>query len=155
MHSTTDAETYMLDSNVLVYAFDNGTELHHKLAGDLLENLLEGTFKAAVSTQILSEFLVTVTAEKKKAVVNSPMSVQEAKGIIEDLLTIRHLKVFDLKPEHAVQALSIKLSSNAGYWDCLIAAVMKSNNVSLIYTWDMGFQKIDGIKALTPSSQPT
>ena len=154
MHSTTDAETYMLDSNVLVYAFDNGTELHHKLAGDLLENLLEGTFKAAVSTQILSEFLVTVTAERKQAVVNSPMSVQEAQGIIEDLLTIRHLKVFDLKPEHC-RRCPLNYPQRPVTWDCLIAAVMKANNVSLIYTWDKDFQKIDCINALNPSSHPT
>lgn len=150
-----DDSLSLIDTNMLIYMFEESRELKHELACELLENILEGRIKAAVSTQVLSELFVNLTAEKKKTIVTRPIGVQSAELIIEDIAITSCFKVFDVKPQNVLNAIKIKKSSNASYWDCLIAATMKENGITTIYTEDEGFGKIEGIKAINPFTQPT
>lgn len=156
MRSMTGTNLCMLDSNVLVYAFEAAESLKHQSASELLENIVEGKVKAALSTQILSEFFVNVTAEKKHSVVATPLSVEEAGEIISELTSLPELEIFGIKVNNVLDALEIKKSSKASYWDCLIASVMKEHGITTIYTEDKAFEKIEGIKVINPFvNQPT
>lgn len=144
-------EKVMIDTNVLVYGFDNSEGLKHELANELLEEAFEGNFSVVLSTQILSEFFVNITGERKKAGVNIPMSVDEAKALIKDIsIGFKSIAVVDVRLATVTEAMELKKSSNASYWDCLIAATMKENNIITIYTEDKGFEKIEGINAVNP-----
>lgn len=138
----------MIDTNLLVYMFEESYEIKHELAYELLERIMEGKVMAAVSTQILSELFVNLTAEKKKTVVTSPLDVASAETIINDIAKTPHFTKFDAKPANVLDAILLKRSSNASYWDCLIAATMKEHGITTIYTEDKGFEKIEGIKVV-------
>ena len=146
----TDSPLCMIDTNLLVYMFEDAHELKHDLAYELLEDILEGGIRAALSTQILSELFVNLTAEKKRTVVTSPIDVSSAEIIIKDLTEAPHFTVFDVKSTNVVEAIRIKKNSSASYWDCLIAATMKEHGITTIYTEDREFEKISGITAINP-----
>ncbi|MBS3132851.1 type II toxin-antitoxin system VapC family toxin [Candidatus Woesearchaeota archaeon] len=92
---------------------------------------------------------------KYKTLVTHPIDVASAELIIEDIATTSRFTVFDVKPKNVLDAIRIKKSSKAVYWDCIIAAVMKENNITTTYTEDREFEKIDGIKTVNPFTQPT
>lgn len=144
-------EKFMLDSNILIYAFDASEGLKHELASELFEEVLVGNLKVAISPQILSEFFVNITGEKKKTGVNIPVSVEEARSIIGELTAaIPSISILDLKGSTVVEALYLKQLSRASYWDCLIAATMKEHGITTIYTEDKEFEKIEGLKVVNP-----
>ncbi|HIG98079.1 TPA: PIN domain-containing protein [Candidatus Woesearchaeota archaeon] len=91
----TDDTVCMINTNVLVYAFEAADTLKHELAGDLVEEMLERELKAAVSTQILSELFVNITAEKKKSAVTNPLSVKEAKNVLSDVISLAEIAVLE------------------------------------------------------------
>ena len=146
----TDAELCMIDTNILVYMFEDSCEAKHELAYELLEDVMENRISAAVSTQVLSELFVNLTAEKKKTVVTSPLDVKSAEVIIKDIAKTAHFTVFDVKPANVLGAIQLKKSSNISYWDCLIAATMKENSITKIYTEDKEFEKISEIMVINP-----
>ena len=149
------------DTNLLVYAFDAGAGLRQELAYELLEDVLSGKIRLFITTQIVSEFFVNITAEKKRAAVENPLSVSEAEGTIKDILSLPNVSLAELNFSTIFAALSLKKVAKASYWDCLIAATMKENGVTTIYTEDKEFEKIEGIKVVNPfvkkksGSQPT
>ena len=144
-------EKVMIDTNILVYGFDNSEGLKHELANELLEEAFEGELSVTLSTQILSEFFVNITGERKKAGVNIPMNVAEAKALIKDIsFGFPSITVADIKLTTVMEALELKELSNASYWDCLIAAIMKEHGITTIYTEDKGFEKITGITVINP-----
>ena len=57
----------LIDSNILVYAFDSSEKPKHKKAKELLKKCWNGERKFAVSTQNLSEFFVNATKKNRKA----------------------------------------------------------------------------------------
>lgn len=141
----------MIDTNILVYGFDNSGGLKHELANELLEEAFEGKLWVMLSTQILSEFFVNITGERKRAGVNTPMSVAEAKALVMDIYSgFRSITIVDIRPATVMGAIELKGLSNASYWDCLIAATMKEHGVTTIYTEDRGFEKIAGINVINP-----
>lgn len=155
-------EKVIIDTNVLVYGFDNSEGLKHELANELLEDVFEGKLSVVLSTQILSEFFVNITGERKKVGVNIPMGIDEAKALIRDIFSgFKSIAVVGVNPATVMEAMELKDLSNASYWDCLIAATMKEHGITTIYTEDKGFEKIEGIKVVNPfeekksSSQPT
>lgn len=146
----TEIELCMIDTNVLVYMFEEAHEVRHELAYELLEQIMAGGIRAAVSTQILSELFVNLTAEKKRTVVTTPLDIASANVIVEDIAKTPHFKVFDIKTINVLDAIHLKKNSYARYWDCLIAATMKEHGITTIYTEDKDFEMIEGIKAVNP-----
>ncbi len=146
----TETELCMIDTNILIYMFEESYEIRHELAYDLLEDIMERRIKAALSTQILSELFVNLTAESKKGIVTNPLDATQAELIIEDISKAPHFTVVDLKPANVLKAIQIKKASGASYWDCLIAASMKEHNITTIYTEDRAFEKMPGIKVINP-----
>lgn len=144
-------EKVMIDTNILVYGFDNSEGLKHELANELLEQAFEGKLQVMLSTQILSEFFVNITGERKRTGVNKPMTVAEAKALVRDISSgFQSITVAGIRPATVVEAIELKELSNASYWDCLIAATMKEHGITTIYTEDKEFEKIGGIKAVNP-----
>lgn len=140
----------MIDSNILVYMFEEADELRHELAYEFLEEVMAGKIRAAVSAQVLSELFVNLTAEKKRTVVTVPLDVASAKAIIMDIVATPHFTVFDVKPTNVLEAINLKQLSKTSYWDCLIAATMKEHGITTIYTEDSEFEKIPGITVVNP-----
>ncbi|MFH1181950.1 MAG: PIN domain-containing protein [Candidatus Woesearchaeota archaeon] len=154
----TDNILCMIDTNMLIYMFEESYEVRHELANELLEDILNSKVNAAISSQVLSELFVNLTSGNKK-IVAAPLSISTAKMIIADIAKTGRFKVFGVEPSTVLEAIKLKEDSGAPYWDCLIAAIMREHGMSKIYTEDDGFRKIGWIEVINPFSginaQPT
>ncbi len=139
-------ETPFVDTNILVYAFDKSEPEKNRKASRLLQQCFQGETMLAVSTQILSEFFVTVTKKIPK-----PMACEDAKQIVQKIIEFGGFVVLGIKPGTVVSAISTCSETKAHYWDTLIAETMKENKMFTILTENMeDFKKIKEIKAVNP-----
>src|SRR3989344_405126 len=79
---------YLIDSNVLVYGYDQTDPQKHKIAQKLLEQCWKKTRIFAISSQNLAEFFVIVTKK-----IPHPLSLEEAEQIIADIIHFSHWHV--------------------------------------------------------------
>ena len=139
-------EIFLLDSNILVYAFDSSEKAKHRVAKELLKLCWLGSTTYAVSIQNLSEFFVNVTKK-----VDNPISKQEGADIVKKMIEFEGLVKIEPTKETVAKALDIILKSNTSYWDALIAATMVENRIFKVYTENTkDFSKIEAVKAENP-----
>ena len=139
-------EISLLDSNILVYAFDASEKEKHEKAKSLLEHCFLGHRKYAVSLQNLSEFFVISTRK-----IANPITKKEAADIVEGIIAFDGFLKLEPTKKTVIRALSISISSTLSYWDALIAAAMLDNGIFNIYTENIkDFSKVDGIKIKNP-----
>jgi predicted nucleic acid-binding protein len=106
-----------VDTNVLVYAYDQTAGKKHEIALQLMEKLWDSG-EGVLSTQVLQEFYVTVTSKIPK-----PLSTRRAREIITDLATWT-LATLDL-PE-ILKASEISERYRLSIWDGpILAAAQK------------------------------
>ena len=110
----------LIDSNVLIYAFDKDENEKNPIARAILKRIFNGEMNAFLSTQNLSEFYYNVTKKIKK-----PLEVTEAKEIISDLVSLSNIKIVKIDENTIINAIEISMKYNIHYWDALIASVMK------------------------------
>ena len=70
-----------VDTNILVYCFDDADPLKKKKALQIIEDLWESS-RGVLSLQVLKEFFVTVTEK-----LPNRMDFRDAKRIVTDLLS--------------------------------------------------------------------
>ncbi len=144
----TEWSTYSLvDTNILVYALDDSDEFKHEVANDLFESLIAGDEKLAVSTQILSETL-NVFAMAKMA--QSSFNFEDVYSIISDIVHLSKIPKLLVTSETVLGAAKLHTQFNVRFYDALIAATMKENGITTIYTEDKDFEKISGIIVINP-----
>lgn len=135
----------LIDTNILVYAYDVSETTKHPIAKDLLKQIWnEGG--GVVCVQNLMEFFVVITRK-----VASPISVTEAKTIINDITKSDNWKLIDRDIHTFLDAIDLVLQYNVHIWDATIAVCMKENGISYIVTEDKkDFEKIPGIHVVVP-----
>jgi len=136
----------LIDSNILIYAFDKDEKEKSLVAKRILEKVFDGKLNIFLSIQNLSEFYYNVTKKIKR-----PLDVIEAKEIVSGLMSLSNIKIIKINEESILQAIEISLEYNLSYWDALIASVMKENNIDNIITEnDKDFIKIPWLKVTNP-----
>lgn len=134
---------YFLDTNILIYGFDNRNHLKQKHAQQLLERGLEEN-KAAISYQVIQEFLHV--SARKFAV---PMSIDEQKLFLTTVL----LPLCQIYPtgEFYKTAIDLKDRYQFSFYDSLIIAAALEADCQILYTEDLQHhQKILGLKIINP-----
>ncbi|MEK7539736.1 MAG: PIN domain-containing protein [Patescibacteria group bacterium] len=132
-----------IDTNILVYAYQADEKEKHKIAKKLVEECFEGKKEYFISNQILAEFIF-VTKYKKSV----PAEESKIKEIVEEINKINSWKKLNYSNKTVEKALK---ENGKSFWDNLISATMKENNVYTIYTENVkDFSKIDGIKPVNP-----
>src|ERR1022692_939120 len=96
---TADKPLSFVDTNVLVYAFDQSSSPKKRIAQALLNELMDED-RLRVSTQVLQELFVTLTRKVKQ-----PCSIEEALGVLDDL-TAWPLMVVDYAAIRAAAGLA-------------------------------------------------
>jgi predicted nucleic acid-binding protein len=135
------AELTFLDTNVLVYAYDSGEPEKAGIAKRLLSEVDPGEF--VLSTQVLSEFYVTVTRKLKRAL-DGPSAAQAV-----DLLSL--LNVVSVDVEVVKAAARISEASQISYWDGLIVAAAAAAGCGRVLSEDMNDgQVIAGVRVENP-----
>ena len=135
----------LIDTNVLVYAYDTSEGKKHTASKDLLRHLwIDGG--GVVCLQNLMEFFVVITRK-----VENPVDVVTAKGIVQDFIGSDKWTVIDRDADTLLVALDLVAQHGIHLWDAAIAATMMENDVPEIITENSkDFRKIPQLKVSSP-----
>lgn len=139
----TDTKLFLVDTNVLVYAFDQELAAKNKKAKELINSCWQGKNNFAVSNQNLAEF-VFVSVKKEK------LDFEQAKLIIEYMISFEGFIKINYSAKTVLSAIDIAHEFKMRFWDSLLAAAMKENNVFNIYTENTKDFKIPWVNAVNP-----
>lgn len=131
-----------VDTNILVYAFDQSDQKRQQKAATIFGELLDAD-RAVISVQVLKEFFVVATKK-----IDPPLSIPKAREIIEDLCVTR---VVDDTLGLFRQALEICNTHGSSFWDANILAAAAASGCTRLCTEDMSHgQTIHGVKIWNP-----
>ena len=134
---------YLVDSNVLVYAVDRRSPTKQAAAVDLLSALMShGT--AALSTQVLAEFLTTVTGK-----IPEPLSPGEAWDRLTELAG--SFPVHEVSLPIVLEAARAVRDHGMSYWDAQVWATAKLNQIPYVLSEDLqGWATLEAVRFLNP-----
>jgi len=132
----------LVDTNVLVYAFDKGSSPKKRVAERLMKELMEED-QLRVSTQVLQELFVTLTRK-----VGQPCSSEEALAVLDDL-TAWPLMVVDYAAIRA--AVGLAEQDKLSFGDALVVVAAARAGARVLYTEDLNHgQEILGVRIRNP-----
>lgn len=133
----------LIDTNVLVYAYDFNTPVKQAQARQVLDRL-EQTHNGRLSVQCLSEFVNTSTHR-----LHPPLSTADALAQIN--LFIRMFPVFDLTPLIVMEAARGVRDYSLAYYDAQIWATARLNQISIVFSEDFqDGQVLEGVRFVNP-----
>jgi len=136
----------LLDTNILVYAFDSSEEEKHTIARGLLFGFFSKEQMTAVSIQSLSEFFTIATKKLPK-----PIDKQEAQQLINNIIDSKNFKILKSNEKTIISAIETHIKYDSSYWDSLIAETMRDNKVFTIMTEnEKDFKKIPWLTVINP-----
>jgi predicted nucleic acid-binding protein len=137
------SSAFLVDTNVLVYAYDPRDGDKQKRAITVLERL-ETNQMGALSAQVLGEFFVVVTRK-----IPSPLTEAEAERSLTNY--VRSWVVYDLTELVVLEAVRGVQRHRLSYWDSLIWATAKLNGVPNVLSEDFSDDVIlEGIRFMNP-----
>ena len=140
------SRNFLVDSNVLVYAYDPTDGSKRERAITVLDRLDAGQL-GALSPQILGEFFVTVTRK-----IPSPLTEAEAERSLTNY--IRSWVVYDLTELVVLEAVLGLQRHQLSYWDSLILATAKLNGVPNVLSEDFSDGVLlEGVRFLNPFAE--
>jgi len=121
-------ERYFLDTNILVYAYDSSAGNKYEIARKIVMNLWDSGY-GSISTQVLQEFIVTVTRK-----ISHPISLSDVRRIAADLLC---WEVVVNDGESCVEALDLVSRNKISYWNALIITAAQRSNATTLLSEDL------------------
>lgn len=138
--------TFLVDTNVLVYAYDSRDQTKRDRAVLVLEELGRSRL-GALSVQVLGEFFWTTTRK-----LPAPLTAAEAERNLIDFA--RSWTIFDLNASIVLEAVRAAQRHSLAYWDGLIWATAKMNGVPNILSEDFAHgMLLEGVRILNPFSE--
>jgi len=135
----------LIDTNILVYAYDTSEGKKHEISKSLLKQIWEAG-GGIVCLQNLMEFFIVITKK-----VENPIDVSEARTIVEDILKSDNWKIVDRDVDTFLSAIDIVSEHDVYLWDAVIVACMKENQIKEIVTENKkDFKKIPDINVIVP-----
>lgn len=124
----TESVRVFLDTNVLVYAYDDSSTAKQLLARELIEQLAheERTF---LSTQVLQEFYAVVTRKLRV-----PVPEDVAQEAVESLLV---LPIVQVTPALVLDGIRRSRADRLALWDSLIVEAALAGGASVLYSEDL------------------
>lgn len=135
----------LIDTNILVYAYDTSEGAKHDFAKNIVKQIWQDG-GGVVCVQNLMEFFVVITKK-----VTSPISVSNAKIIIDDMTKSDSWRVIDRDINTFLKAIDIVSQYSVHLWDATIIACMKESGVTHIVTENTSdFEGIPDIHVIFP-----
>jgi predicted nucleic acid-binding protein len=129
-----------VDSNVLIYAVDEGNPEKHE-AARLWQSELWKSRRGRISFQVLQEFYANVTRKW-------PPAREQAQAEIRRLLTWRPVSI---DAEILESSWKIQERYKISFWDALIVSSAKAASCSYLLTEDLqADQELDGVVVVNP-----
>ena len=128
-----------LDTNVVVYAFDNADPAKQRIAIEVVE----GSDRLVVSTQVLLESWWVLTRRLAE-----PLDENQASDVIDQLCT---LPVVSTDPQLVQQAIQTGLRFDIAVWDALIIEAARAVGCRRVLSEDLQTtQDFDGVVVENP-----
>ena len=142
---TNGRSTYLVDTNVLVYAVDPRDSVKQERAIAALDRV-HTRQTGVLSPQILGEFCTTVTRK-----LPSPLTPADGERLLLDY--IASWAVYDLTAAVIMKAVQGLQHYQFSYWDALVWATARENGVPYILSEDFNDGSLlDGVRFLNPFS---
>jgi len=141
----------LVDTNLLLYAVNRDAP-QHRAATSYLKALWDSGERWCLAWANLYEFLAATT---HPAVLERPLSPQQAWEVVERLLEHPSLDLLAETPRHA-EVLRKVIDDVTGprgafFYDCRLAALMREHDVPTIATADTDFRKFRFLKVADPT----
>ena len=137
------SSAFLVDTNVLVYAYDPADREKQERAVRILE-MLAANRMGSISTQILGEFFVTVTRK-----IAPPVSLDDA--IRSVVHYTRSWLVHGIDGHVVLEAVEGLRRHHLAYWDSLVWATAKRNGVPNVLSENFQDGRLlEGIRFLNP-----
>jgi predicted nucleic acid-binding protein len=134
----------MVDTNILIYAADPAAGDRRLRAMKLIQERA-ALAALSVSVQILNEFYVVATRPNRPP----SLSHEEAKQIVQDIAAV--CQVLPLTSAVTFRALDAVPRHGLSFWDALIWAAAKENDIAIIYTEDFqDGRDVEGVRFHNP-----
>lgn len=143
MRSMKKEEIFLVDSNILVYAYESEDSQRKIKSLEILEKCFKNEIILAISNQNLAEFAF-VTMKKSK------LDPKIIKRIIKDISDFEGFKKISYKRKTIISAIDISSKYRMSFWDSLIASSMIENNILNIYTENSKDFKIPFLNVINP-----
>lgn len=131
-----------VDTNILVYCFDDADPAKKKKAIQIIDELWE-TSKGVLSLQVLKEFFVTVTEK-----LATKMDFRDAKAAVMDLLC---WNIFYETRSSLEKTLEIIQRHHLSLWDANIISAAILSDSATVYSEDLQHnQTIEGVRIVNP-----
>lgn len=133
----------LVDTNVLVYAYDRSEPEKQRRALEVLDPLvISGA--GAISTQVLAEFFVAVTRE-----IAAPLSISDAYERVKNYL--HSWTVLDVTGMIVLEAARGVRDHQFGFWDAQIWATARLNQIPVVFSEDFNVGQItEGVRFVNP-----
>ncbi len=137
-----------VDTNVLVYAFDDSEKTKRTVAKRIVLDATTGKIKGVVSNQILGELFSVLTQK-----ISVPVYPSDAHTIVAGIIDSANWKKVNYT-EKTVRKTTEKSSlEGLPFWNALIAETMLENKVYTILTENTKHFQSEHIKAINPFRQ--
>jgi predicted nucleic acid-binding protein len=144
MTASTASSRALVDTNVVVYAYDADHPSKHAIARGLLEQL-SNQRRLVFSTQVINEFCSVMMRPSR----TQPLSPDLLVEVIRELIAISD--VVPITSSLTLRALEAMPRNGMSFWDALIWAAAAENGASMIYTEDFqDGRDIDGVRFVNP-----
>lgn len=133
-----------VDTNILMYAHDQGSGPKHRLAKLLVEEIWNsGT--GVLSTQVLQEFCINL---RRKAL--QPLSIDGTRSLIQDYLA---WEIVVNNGDSILQALDLEARYKISFWDALIIQAAETAGADILYSEDLADGQFYGsVRVVNPLS---
>lgn len=139
-------ELSLIDTNILVYSYDASEPEKQKICSSLIKKCWMREVSYAIALQNLSEFYVIVTQKIEK-----PLTGEIAKNIVKDIIDFNNWQVIGFDENAVIAAIDLSMKYGIHYWDALLCATMKQNEITGVYTENVkDFERVPWIKAVNP-----
>ena len=132
----------LLDSNVLVYAYDRSEPKKQAQAAALLDQL-QVTGAGILSTQVLAEFFVAVTRK-----ISQPLSIEQAYNSLSNY--VASWEVLGLNTLNVLESARGVRDHSFSYYDAQIWAVARMNQIEVVFSEDFNPSWIEGVQFVNP-----
>ena len=137
------ADRIMVDTNILLYAYDRGEPSKQPQALIVLDHLAVNGL-GVLTSQVLAEFFVNATRKLKP-----PLTTEEAYGRIQNYLL--SWEILDITGPIVLEAARGVRTYQMAYWDAQIWASAKMNQIRVVFSKDFSERVIiEGISFVNP-----
>lgn len=143
----TSADRFLVDTNVLVYAYDRSEHEKQRRAREVLDRLV--TLNSGVlSTQILGEFFRVVTRK-----IPEPVPLEEGRQHLQEY--VRSWNVVSVTPDIVLESARATAEHQLAYYNAQLWATARAYRISTILSEDFSHgARLEGVHFLNPFLRP-